>query len=144
MSRTKQDRKYVEVARKRVPLRKLFHGKEIRAAAQELENYRLHLNEAEFLYGAKITLAMDAYGECIAVAKRLETDNEYLERLEKARLAEEAKAERERKKAIAAAEKAKRDEEQRKVRAAQSIKDMAKANGITKEELKTLLDSMLT
>jgi hypothetical protein len=55
-----QKRKMVEVDRKRVPLRKLFHGKEIRDAAAALEDYRLKLNEAEFLYGAKITLTMDS------------------------------------------------------------------------------------
>lgn len=137
-------RKMVDCGRKRVPLKKLFHGKEIREAAAALEEFRLHLNEAEFLYGAKITLQMDAYGECIAIAKRPETDNEYNARLEKARLDALAKIEREQKKALAAVEKAKRDEETRKIRAAQSIKDMAKANGITKEELKALVDSMLT
>jgi len=62
MTKTTQ-RKTVEVARKRVPLRKLLHGKEIRAAAKALEDFRMNLNEAEFLYGAKITLTMDTFGE---------------------------------------------------------------------------------
>jgi len=90
MTKTTQ-RKTVEVARKRVPLRKLLHGKEIRAAAKALEDFRMNLNEAEFLYGAKITLTMDTFGECVAVARRPETDKEFADRMEKARLAAEAK-----------------------------------------------------
>ena len=134
MTRT-ANRKTVEVGRKRIPLKKLLHGKEIRAAAAALEEFRLHLNEAEFLYGAKITIQMGEYGECTAVAKRLETDKEYADRLEKARLAAEAKVEREKKRKLAEAEKAKRDFEMRKERTAQHIKDLAKANGLTAQDL---------
>ena len=137
-------RKMVDCGRKRVPLRKLFHGKEIRDAAAALEEFRLHLNEAEFLYGAKITLQMDAYGECIAVAKRPETDSEYNTRLEKVKQAAIAKAERERLKAIAdEAKKAKQAEDQKK-RTLEHMQNLAKQAGITKDELKTLVESMLT
>jgi hypothetical protein len=132
-------RKMVEVDRKRVPLRKLLHGKEIREAAAALEEYRLKLNEAEFLYGAKITLTMDSYGECVAVAKRLETDNEFAARLEKARLAEEAKKEREQKKVLAAEQKAIRDKELQKQRTLESLKSMIKANGLTVKDLEDLV-----
>jgi hypothetical protein len=137
-------RKMVEVDRKRVPLRKLLHGKEIRDAAAALEEYRLKLNEAEFLYGAKITLTMDSYGECIAVAKRLETDSEFAARLEKARLAEEAKKEREARKVIEAELRAANAAERQRKQAIETMKNLAQSNGITKDELKALVDSMLT
>lgn len=138
MSETKTARKTIEVGRKRIPMKKLLHGKEIRAAAKSLEDFRLNLNEAEFMYGAKITIQMDSYGEYTAVAKRLETDSELANRLEKARLAAEAKKEREAKRKIAAAEKAKHDEETRKTRTIEHLKSMAKANGIS---IKDLLDN---
>lgn len=138
MSETKTTRKTIEVGRKRIPMKKLLHGKEIRAAAKSLEDFRLNLNEAEFMYGAKITIQMDSYGEYTAVAKRLETDSELANRLEKARLAAEAKKEREAKRKIAAAEKAKHDEETRKTRTIEHLKSMAKANGIS---IKDLLDN---
>jgi pyruvate/2-oxoglutarate dehydrogenase complex dihydrolipoamide acyltransferase (E2) component len=125
------NRKTVEVARKRVPLRKLLHGKEIREAAAALESFRLNLNEAEFLYGAKITLTMDSYGECIAVAKRPETDKEYAGRVEKARIAAEQKAERERKRQEAAALKAAWEEANKRARAAETIRKIAQEHGIT-------------
>lgn len=137
-------RKMVEVDRKRVPLRKLLHGKEIRDAAAALEEYRLKLNEAEFLYGAKITLTMDSYGECVAVAKRLETDSEFSARLEKARLAEEAKKEREARKVIEAELRAANAAERQRKQAIETMKNLAQSNGITKDELKALVDSMLT
>ena len=133
-----QKRKTIEVGRKRIPLKKLLHGKEIRSAAKALEDFRLNLNEAEFMYGAKITVQMDSYGECTAVAKRPETDSEFANRLEKARLAAEAKKEREVKRKIAVAEQAKRDEETRKIRTIEHLKSMAKANGIS---IKDLLDN---
>lgn len=131
-----QKRKMVEVDRKRVPLRKLFHGKEIREAAAALEDYRLKLNEAEFLYGAKITLTMDSYGECVAVAKRLETDSEFATRLEKARLAEEAKKEREARKAIEAELKAANAAERQRKQAIETMKNLMKANNVSFDDLK--------
>lgn len=131
-----QKRKMIEVDRKRVPLRKLFHGKEIRAAATALEDYRLKLNEAEFLYGAKITLTMDSYGECVAVAKRLETDKEFEARLEKARLAEEAKKEREAKKVIEAEHRAAAAAERQRKQAIETMKNLMKANNVSFDDLK--------
>ena len=128
-------RKMVECGRKRVPLKKLLNGKEIRAAAAALEEFRLHLNEAEFMYGAKITLQMGEYGECTAVAKRPETDSEFDARIEKARQAEIAKQEREVKRKLAAEEKAKRDEELRRVRTIEHLKSMMKTNNVTLEDL---------
>lgn len=124
------NRKTVEVARKRVPLKKLLHGKEIREAARALEDFRLNLNEAEFLYGAKITLTMDSYGELQAVARRLETDKELADRLEKVRLAAVAKAEREAKRKAIAAAKAREEELNRKERAAETIRKIAAEHGL--------------
>lgn len=135
MTKTTTHRKMVEVGRKRIPMKKLLHGKEIRDAAKALEDYRLHLNEAEFLFGAKITIVMGEYGEATAVAKRPETDNEYADRIEKARLAAEAKKEREKKRQLAEAEKARRDAETRKIRTAEHVKQLIKANGLSSDEL---------
>lgn len=138
MTKTTQ-RKTVEVARKRVPLKKLLHGKEIREAAKALEDFRMNLNEAEFLYGAKITLTMDTYGECVAVARRPETDKEFADRMEKARLAAEAKKAREAKKK---ADEEKRAIEQafyRRAKAVEYIRNMAKEAGISSNELVDIL-----
>lgn len=129
------ERKNVEIGRKRIPLRKLLHGKEIREAAKALEDFRLGLNEQELLYGAKLIVQMDTYGEAQLIARRLETDNEYADRLEKARVAAEQKAERERKRKLMAEERAKRDAETRKERVAQHIKELAKSNGLSVDEL---------
>jgi len=127
---SKQQRKTIEVGRKRVPLRKLLHGKEIRVAAKALEDFRMNLNEAEFLYGAKITIQMDTYGECTAVAKRPETDKEFADRLERARLAAEAKKERERLKKLKEEQRKKDEEANKKQRVADYIQKLAKDAGI--------------
>jgi hypothetical protein len=133
------ERKLVELGTKRIPLRKLIHGKEIREAAKALEDFRLVFNEFELLQGAKLTVKMDTYGEATLVAKRLESDNELAKRLEKARIAAEERAERERKRKLAEAERAKRQEAERKINVVKHIKDMAKANNLTVEELAILL-----
>ncbi len=135
----KLDRKTVEIKKVRIPLRKLLHGKEIRTAAKSLEDYRLKLLEEEFMLGAKLTVKMEPFGDAILVATRLETDKEYADRLEKARIAAEAKKEREAKRKLYLLEKAKRDEENRKKNVAKTIQDMVKANNLTLEELQTLL-----
>ena len=134
-----QERKTIEIDRKRIPLRQLLNGKEIRDAAKALEDFRMKLNEQEFLYGAKITIKWEDYSDVYAVARRLETDKEFTDRLEKARVAAEAKKEREVKRKIAAAEKAKHDEETRKARTIEHLKSMVRANGITADDLKELL-----
>lgn len=137
----KIERKTVEVGRKRVPLRKILHNKEIRIAAKALEDFRLQLVEQEFLLGAKIILQIDTYGELIAVAKRPETDNELEKRLEKARIAQEQKVERERKRKIAEVERAKKLEVDRKKNAIESIKRIAQTNNLSAEELADMLKS---
>lgn len=130
-----QKRKLIECGRRRVPLKKLLNGKEIRAAAAALEEFRLHLNEAEFMYGAKITLQMDSYGECTAVAKRPETDSEFNARLEKARLAAVARVEREARKAIEAEERAAAAAERQRINAINTMKALMKSNNVTLEDL---------
>jgi len=135
----KLDRKTVEIGKKRIPLRKLLHGKEIREAAKALEDFRLGLNEQELLYGAKLTVKMDSYGEAVLYAHRLETDKEYADRIEKARIAAEQKAERERKRKLMEVERAERAKEIQKQKALESILSIAKANGLGNEELEKLL-----
>ena len=71
MARNKLDRKTVEIDRKRIPLRTLIHGKEIRDAAKALEDFRVKLNEKEFLYGAKLYVDWKDYGTVDIVARRL-------------------------------------------------------------------------
>lgn len=139
MAKSKIERKMVEIDRKRIPLKKLLHGKEVRDAAKALEEYRLHLNEKEFLYGATLKIIMNDYSEAYMVATRLETDTEYNDRLERMRVAAEAKAERERKRVLAAEAKAQRELETRKQRALDMMKQMAQTNGLTADDLKVLL-----
>lgn len=139
MARNKIERKMVEIDRKRIPLKKLLHGKEVRDAAKAIEEYRLHLNEKEFLYGATLKIIMNDYSEAYMVATRLETDAEYNDRLERARIAAEQKAERERKRILAAEAKAQRELETRKQRALDTMKALAQTNGLTAEDLKALL-----
>jgi hypothetical protein len=135
------NRKTIEVARKRVPLKKLLHGKEIREAAKALEDFRLNLNEAEFLYGAKITLTMDSYGECTALAKRPETDKEYADRLEKARLAAEAKRRREAERKIAEAARREKDRIDQLHKTKEQLIRMALEAGIPRDRLVDFLNN---
>lgn len=125
-----QVRKTIEIDRKRIPMRQLLNGKEIREAAKALENFRMKLNEQEFLYGAKITVKWENYGEAYAVARRLETDKEFEDRLEKQRLAAEAKKERERQRAIKAAKLKEQEELNKKARVAEYIQKLAQEAGL--------------
>ena len=124
------ERKTIEVGSKRIPLRQLLHGKEIREAAKALEDFRMKLNEQEFLYGAKITVKWDNYGDVYAVARRPETDKEFADRLEKARIAAEAKAERARIKAKREAQRKLDEEANKKARVAEYIQKLARDAGI--------------
>ena len=130
MARNKQDRKTVEIDRKRIPLRSLLHGKEIREAAKALEDFRMKLNEKEFLYGAKLYVDWKDYGTADIVARRLETDNEYADRLERARIAAEQKAEREQRKKEQEKVLAARREAKKKAEAVDLIKKLAAGAGI--------------
>ena len=126
----KLQRKTIEIDRKRVPLRSLLHGKEIREAAQALEKFRLKMNDKEILYGAKLYIDWGDYNTVDIVARRPETDQEYADRLERARLAEEAKKERERKRQLAAEMKARQEEANKKAKAAEYIQRLVKEAGL--------------
>jgi len=123
-------RKTIEIDRKRIPMKKLLHGKEIREAAKALEDFRLELNEKEFLYGAKIHIHIGEYGETHAVARRLETDKEFADRLEKARIAAEAKKAREAKRKLQEEQRARNEELNKKKRVAEYIRKMALDAGL--------------
>lgn len=127
----KLEKKTIEIGSKRIPLRQLLHGKEIREAAKALEDFRMKLNEQEFLYGAKITVKWDNYGDVYAVARRLETDKEFADRIEKARLAAEAKKEREAKRKLQAEVRAREEAANQKKRTAEYIKKLAKDAGLS-------------
>ncbi len=131
MPRNKQERKTVEIGRKRIPLRTLLHGKEIRDAAKSLEDFRKKLNEQEFLHGAKLYVDWDNYNEVDIVARRLETDKEYADRLERARVAAEQKALREQKRVAEAEQRAQRDIIRKKQEAVDLIQKLARGAGIS-------------
>jgi hypothetical protein len=130
------DRKTLTIKKLRIPLRKLLDGKEIREAAKNLEDFRLKMNELEILQGAKLTVKYDNWDSTFdLVATRPETDAEMNDRLEKARLALEAKQRREaEKKATEAKREADRViAEQRK--AFDMIHELARKHGIHPRDL---------
>ena len=115
---------------------KLINGKDIRTAAKALEDFRLKMNELEILHGATLTVKYDNWNSDFnLIATRPETDNEMNDRLEKARLALEAKQRREAEKKAA---EAKREAdrviaEQRK--AFDMISELARKHGIHPRDL---------
>jgi len=125
-----KDRKTVEIGRKRIPLRTLLHGKEIRDAAQALENYRLKLNEKEVLFGAKLYVEWHDYNTVDMVARRLENDQEYADRMERARIAAEQRAERNRRYLEREALRIEQFKARKKAEAAEKIKQLADDAGI--------------
>ena len=143
------DRKILQIKKIRIPMVKLLDNKEIREAAKALENYRLKMNELEILHGATLTIKRDAWnGDYDLVATRPETDQEMADRLEKARLAAEAKQRREAEKKILEAEKkileAKRKEEARAkelIKTKDLLIKMAAEAGIGREHLVDFLNS---
>jgi len=139
MPKNKQDRLTVQIKKVRIPLRKLLHGKEIRAADKALEDFLTKLNEQEILYGAKLTIDWQNYDECHLVARRLETDQEYAERMERRRIAEELKARRDRERAAAAAKKAEMEEFRRRAAAVENLRKTAKELGLSGKDLVDLL-----
>ena len=135
-----RERKTVELGRKRIPFKKLFNGKEIREAAKALEDFRLCFNEYEILYGARLAIQINSYyDEAELVATRPETDKEYEERIAKAERAAELKAKRVAEKKETDRLKAIEKEANRQKDALEKIREMAKANGLTVDQLKTLL-----
>ena len=130
------DRKTIQIKKLRIPLVKLLDGKDIRTAAKNLEDFRLKMNELEILHGATLTVKYDNWNSDFnLIATRPETDNEMNDRLEKARLAAEAKKRREAEKKAA---EAKREAdrviaEQRK--AFDMIHELARKHGIHPRDL---------
>lgn len=125
------NRKTVELKSKRLPLKKLLHGKEIREAAKALEEFRLHFTEQEILHGGKIFVKVGQFGEVECVVRRPETDSEYDARIEKARLAEIARLERAEARRIAAEKKRIKEEATKRERTADYIKKLAADAGLT-------------
>lgn len=67
----------IEISRKRLGIKKLLDGKEIREAAKALEDARLGLLEEEFMFDAKLIIKYDANKFYYLVAYRLETNEEF-------------------------------------------------------------------
>ena len=131
-----KERQTVQIKTMRIPLVKLLNGKEIRAAAKALEDFRLKMKEEEILQGATLTIKRDYWDrEFNLVATRLETDNEMAERIERARLAAEAKKRREaekRAKEAKLAEQRKLDEQKK---AFEMIRILAEQAGVHPRDL---------
>lgn len=100
-----QERILVTIGRKRVPIKRILHGRELREAMAEFELFRQQFNEQEFLLGGRVYLQWSD-GECWAECRRPETDREYAARQQW--LAEQAalKAERKRVRELRAHERA--------------------------------------
>ena len=127
-------RKTVEVDRKRIPFWTLFNGKELRDGIAALEKFRQSFNEQEILYGCKIHV-QGSYDEYYAVVTRLETDKEYNDRLEKQRIAREKREAAEAKRAANRIEREKKQAEERRQHALECIKELAKEQGLTVQEV---------
>jgi hypothetical protein len=136
------DRKIIQIKRLRIPLRKLLDGKEIREAAKNLEDFRLKMNELEILQGAKLTVKYDNWDSTFdLVATRSETDNEMADRLEKARLALEAKQRREAEKKIVDAKRKEEARAKELIQTKERLIKMALEAGIDREHLVDFLNS---
>jgi hypothetical protein len=136
------ERKLVDIAKKRIPMKKMLHGKEIREGMAELEKFRQQYNEQEFFYGAKVYLHMDNYGDTYAIVRRPETDKEYNERIAEAnRLMEikmarqEAARIRKEEKERKAEAKARKEAEQRRLDEIEAVKLAARKLGLTAKDL---------
>jgi hypothetical protein len=135
-------RKLIEIKQLRLPMQKLLHNKDIRTAAKNLEDFRLKMKEEEILLGATLTVRRDTYGnDYWLVATRPETDQEFADRLEKERLAEEARKRREAERK-AKEEKARAEREQRRI--AEALEDLRKHAMIHGIPMDVLVDSLKT
>jgi hypothetical protein len=140
---TKQlQKKTVELKKMRIPLRKLLHGFEIREASENLKNFRLKLLEEELMQGAKLTIKVDSFGgDFNLIASRLETDKEFETRIEKARLAAEAKKRREAERKAAEAKRAAQARADELIRTKERLLKIAVEAGISKHDLVDFLRS---
>ncbi len=136
------DRKILTIKQARIPLVKLMNGKDIRTAAKNLEDFRLKMNELEILHGATLTVKYDNWNSDFnLVATRPETDNEMNDRLEKARLAAEAKQRREAEKKIVDAKRKEQARIDQLHKTKEQLIKMALEAGIGREHLVDFLNS---
>jgi hypothetical protein len=136
------DRKILTIKQARIPLVKLLNGKDIRTAAKNLEDFRLKMNELEILHGATLTVKYDNWNSDFnLVATRPETDNEMNDRLEKARLALEAKQRREAEKKIVDAKRKEEARAKELIQTKERLIKMALEAGIDREHLVDFLNS---
>jgi hypothetical protein len=121
---------------------KLLDGKDIRTAAKNLEDFRLKMNELEILQGATLTVKYDNWNSDFnLVATRSETDAEMNDRLEKARLAAEAKQRREAEKKIVDAKRKEEARAKELIQTKERLIKMALEAGIDREHLVDFLNS---
>jgi hypothetical protein len=136
------DRKTLLIKKLRIPMVKLLDGKDIRTAAKNLEDFRLKMNELEILHGAALTVKYDHWNSDFnLVATRSETDNEMNDRLEKARLAAEAKQRREAEKKIVDAKRKEEARAKELIQTKERLIKMALEAGIDREHLVDFLNS---
>ena len=134
--------KKIKIKEQRIPMVKLLKDKDLRTAAKALEDFRLKFREEEILYGATLTVKYDTWNHDFRiVAERLETKEETLARVEKERLAAEAKKKREAERKVREA-KAKEEREQRRI--AEALDDLRKHAMIHGISLDRLVDSLKT
>ena len=136
------DRKIIQIKKLRIPLVKLLNGKDIRTAAKNLEDFRLKMKEEEILLGATLTVKYDNWNSDFnLIATRPETDNEMNDRLEKARLALEAKQRREAERKATEAARKEKDRIDRLHKTKEQLIKMAYEAGIDREHLVDFLNS---
>jgi hypothetical protein len=136
------DRKIIQIKKLRIPLVKLLNGKDIRTAAKNLEDFRLKMKEEEILLGATLTVKYDNWNSDFnLIATRPETDNEMNDRLEKARLALEAKQRREAERKATEAARKEKDRIDRLHKTKEQLIKMAYEAGIAREHLVDFLNS---
>jgi hypothetical protein len=136
------DRKTLTIKQARIPLVKLLNGKDIRTAAKNLEDFRLKMNELEILHGATLTVKYDNWNSDFnLVATRPETDQEMNDRLEKARLAAEAKQRREAERKVAEAARKEQARIDQLHKTKEQLIRMALEAGIDRESLVDFLNS---
>lgn len=138
------DRLLVEIGKKRMPLKTLIHGKEIREAMAGLEKFRQQFNEQEFLLGAKVYISYNEL-ECWAVIKRPETDREYVARQSYLQEQQRLKTERARQKQLREYEREQQRiaEEQRRA-AEEAARELERAREIIEKYGYKLVDKLDT
>lgn len=144
MKKDPKDRLLVEIDKKRVPLKTLLQGKEIREAMAGLEKFRQQFNEQEFLLGAKVYLSIGEYdNSCWAIIKRPETDREYKHRQDWLAAAAAAKAERLRKKQLKEYEREQQRQAEEQQRAAEeAARELERAREIIEKYGYKLVDKL--